>query len=86
MSRISAGTARASSAGARRRVAGYCHFPEAHAALPFQIVHIIARQHGGGSALPNLALACLFIGSLCASRASRRTSVTKAMRVLPSGP
>lgn len=85
MSRISAGTARL----VRRRAAarcGYCHFPEAHAALPFQIDHIIARQHGGGSALPNLALACLFIGSLCASRASRRTSVTKAMRVLPSGP
>ena len=62
MSRISAETARL----VRRRAAArceYCHFPEAHAALPFQIDHVIARQHSGGSDPANLALACLFCNS-----------------------
>lgn len=37
----------------------YCLLPEAFAAVaPFQIEHIIARQHGGPTTLPNLALAC----------------------------
>jgi hypothetical protein len=36
----------------------YCHFPEAVAELPLQFDHIIAEQHGGKAALPNLALAC----------------------------
>ncbi len=38
----------------------YCHFPEGFAELPFQIDHIIARQHGGATAADNLALACCF--------------------------
>lgn len=38
----------------------YCHFPEAFAEVPFQIDHIVARQHGGASAPRNLALACCF--------------------------
>jgi hypothetical protein len=57
VSRISATTARL----VRQRAAArceYCHFPEAHAALPFQIDHIIARQHGGRNDPANLALAC----------------------------
>ena len=37
----------------------YCLLPEAYApAVPFQIEHVIARQHGGPTALSNLALAC----------------------------
>ena len=37
----------------------YCHLPEAHAPVaPFQVEHIIARQHGGPTVLANLALAC----------------------------
>ena len=38
----------------------YCHFPEIYAELPFQIDHIVARQHGGTTELENLALACCF--------------------------
>lgn len=38
----------------------YCHFPEAFAELPFQIDHIVARQHGGDAKAENLALACCF--------------------------
>jgi hypothetical protein len=32
----------------------YCHFP----APPFHIEHIVARQHGGPTAVENLALSC----------------------------
>jgi len=44
-----------------RRAAGcceYCQIPQALYKLPFQIDHIIAKQHGGSSAPENLALAC----------------------------
>ena len=37
----------------------YCHIPRALYPAPFQIDHVIARQHGGVSAARNLALACL---------------------------
>ena len=38
----------------------YCHFPEALAEVPFQVDHVIARQHGGSGDAANLALACCF--------------------------
>jgi hypothetical protein len=37
----------------------YCHLPTADVLAPFQIDHIIARQHGGQAELENLALACI---------------------------
>ena len=36
----------------------YCRLNQVYAYLPFQIEHIIAIKHGGGSELANLALAC----------------------------
>jgi hypothetical protein len=37
----------------------YCQLSEEHAAVvPFQVEHAIARQHGGITALSNLALSC----------------------------
>ena len=37
----------------------YCLLPEARAPVaPFQVEHIVARQHGGPTILSNLALAC----------------------------
>lgn len=36
----------------------YCQFPERHAALRFQIDHVVARQHGGSSETDNLAWSC----------------------------
>ena len=46
-----------------RRLAGhrcdYCRIPAAFDPLPFQVDHIIARQHGGQSVLQNLAWSCL---------------------------
>jgi hypothetical protein len=37
----------------------YCQLPSALYPAPFQIDHIIARQHGGATASENLALACI---------------------------
>jgi hypothetical protein len=37
----------------------YCRISSPRYRLPFQIDHIIARQHGGPTAIGNLALACL---------------------------
>lgn len=36
----------------------YCQVRQSGDPLPFQIDHIIARQHGGATASANLALAC----------------------------
>lgn len=44
-----------------RRAAGrceYCRMAQRHDELPFEIDHIIARQHGGPTVASNLALAC----------------------------
>ncbi len=46
----------------RDRAAGrceYCLLPSALHPAPFQIDHIIAKQHGGAENLENLALACI---------------------------
>lgn len=37
----------------------YCRLPSVFHPAPFQIDHIIARQHGGKTELENLALACM---------------------------
>jgi hypothetical protein len=36
----------------------YCRIPEAYYAGIFVVEHVIARQHGGGDELDNLAFAC----------------------------
>jgi hypothetical protein len=37
----------------------YCRLPQTFSSTRFQIDHIIAEQHGGTTAVSNLALACL---------------------------
>jgi hypothetical protein len=37
----------------------YCQLPSALHPAPFQIDHVIAKQHGGADSLDNLALACI---------------------------
>jgi hypothetical protein len=37
----------------------YCQVLQIHDPLPFEIDHIIAKKHRGGSQLRNLCLACL---------------------------
>jgi len=46
------------SARARGHICEYCRLPQVVRRLRFQIEHVISRQHGGGDALGNLALAC----------------------------
>lgn len=36
----------------------YCHVPRIAYDTPFQVDHIIAKQHGGASAVSNFAYAC----------------------------
>ena len=36
----------------------YCRLPQACSPLRFHVDHIVARQHGGGEELENLAQAC----------------------------
>jgi hypothetical protein len=46
----------------RERAGGlceYCRLPTGVHPAPFQIDHIIARQHGGSEDMDNLALACI---------------------------
>ena len=46
----------------RERAVGrceYCHLPEAHVLTPFQVEHVVAKQHRGRDTLGNLAYACL---------------------------
>ena len=38
----------------------YCRLGEERSNLKFCVDHVIARQHGGGDGLENLALACGF--------------------------
>jgi 5-methylcytosine-specific restriction endonuclease McrA len=47
----------------RRRARGrceYCHFPETHAVIPFEVEHVIAEKHGGATETSNLAFACFY--------------------------
>lgn len=41
----------------------YCRIPQALDELPFQIDHVRAAKHGGGSSAANLALACFYCNS-----------------------
>jgi 5-methylcytosine-specific restriction endonuclease McrA len=36
----------------------YCHLPESYSPLPFEIEHILPKQHGGTETMSNLALSC----------------------------
>jgi hypothetical protein len=41
----------------------YCQMPQALSILPFEIDHVIARQHRGKTSAGNLALACAYDNS-----------------------
>src|SRR5262245_59186368 len=40
-------------------VCEYCHLPDSAHPAPFEIEHVIAKQHGGATALGNLVYSCL---------------------------
>lgn len=41
------------------RLCEYCRIPQKHQPGPFEVEHIIPRQHGGPTTLANLAYSCL---------------------------
>jgi hypothetical protein len=41
----------------------YCRLPQAYDDLPFEIDHVIAEKHDGGTVPENLALTCYFCNS-----------------------
>jgi 5-methylcytosine-specific restriction endonuclease McrA len=43
-----------------RRRCEYCRLPQAASGVPFEIDHIIARQHHGRTVTNNLAVSCVF--------------------------
>jgi hypothetical protein len=46
----------------RQRAGGvceYCKLPEAYHPIPFEVEHVISRQHGGPTVRGNLAYCCL---------------------------
>ena len=47
----------------RHRAGGrceYCRLPQSGSQVPFEIDHIIARKHRGGTTAGNLAIACVY--------------------------
>src|SRR5205823_3201654 len=58
--------------------------PSAHVSLPFEVEHVVAKQHGGTDALGNLAFACLHCNRHQGPNLSgidRRTSRSKLIRL-----
>jgi 5-methylcytosine-specific restriction endonuclease McrA len=37
----------------------YCNLPQVHHPGPFEVEHVIPKQHGGPTRLSNLAYSCL---------------------------
>ncbi len=60
----------------------YCHLPEAHVLTPFQIEHVIAKQHRGRDTADNLAYACLRCNSFKGSDIAGRDGTTKQLTPL----
>jgi 5-methylcytosine-specific restriction endonuclease McrA len=46
-----------------KRRCEYCQLPQEHSAVPFEIDHVVAKQHKGPTVEQNLALACFYCNS-----------------------
>jgi hypothetical protein len=46
-----------------RNCCEYCHLPQVHTGVPFEIDHIIAKKHAGVTEVGNLAWSCFFCNS-----------------------
>ena len=60
----------------------YCRLHQNHSRLTFEIDHIIARKHGGATALENLALSCFYCNSFKGSDIAGRDSKTRKLTPL----
>ena len=45
----------------------YCRLPQAYSVLQFEVDHVIARKHDGGTIPGNLALSCFYCNSATGS-------------------
>lgn len=67
-----------------REICEYCHLPQGVYPIPFEIDHIIAKQHDGPTTQSNLALSCLHCNSHKGPNISgldRATSRTKLVHL-----
>jgi hypothetical protein len=64
------------------RACEYCLMPQALYPAPFQIDHIIARQHDGPTVATNLALSCLHCNSYKGPNIAGRDKNTKRLAPL----
>jgi hypothetical protein len=60
----------------------YCRMPREYDDTPFEIDHIIARKHGGATALYNLAISCFFCNSFKGSDIGGRDPKTRRLTPL----
>ena len=60
----------------------YCLMPQAFYPVPFQIDHIVSRQHAGLTLLANLALSCLHCNSHKGPNIAGRDRITKQLAAL----
>jgi hypothetical protein len=57
----------------------YCRIPHPQYRLPFQVDHVIARQHGGASTLENLAMCCFHCNRFKGPNIAGLDPVTKVL-------
>jgi hypothetical protein len=62
-----------------RRACEYCLIPQDFYPVPFQIDHIIAKQHDGPTVAANLALACLHCNSYKGPNIAGRDKLTRRL-------
>lgn len=65
-----------------QRACEYCLMPQAYYPVPFQIDHIIAKQHDGPTIANNLALSCLHCNSYKGPNIAGRDKATKQLAAL----
>src|SRR5579859_1199916 len=64
------------------RACEYCLMPQVYYPVPYQIDHIIAKQHDGPTVAENLALACLHCNSYKGPNIAGRDKATKKLTPL----
>jgi hypothetical protein len=57
----------------------YCRMPQAFYPAPFEIDHILARQHGGRTVAANLALSCVHCNAHKGPNIAGRDRVTRKL-------
>jgi hypothetical protein len=60
----------------------YCLMPQQFYPVPFQVDHVIARQHGGPTAPGNLALSCLHCNAHKGPNIASRDRITRQLTPL----